>query len=172
MEQSRSKTVGEDSEKEMLFLTAIGSSIINTIKVVLLSIQLLGQSIVKMLGTKVTLTPQLKSSLEMEEWLPLSIGTTSQSSEPEELIPLVDCDVMSCMASDDESSFCMQEADKMYIMPLGLPPLPVCDKHIELMEGLNLQEILQMVVDVMTEKEGLEYLKEIIENDGEFGEDE
>lgn len=60
----------------------------------------------------------------------------------------------------------------MYIMPLGLPPLPVCDKHIELMEGLNLQEILQMMVDVMTEKEGLEYLKEIIDNDDEFGEDE
>lgn len=168
MEQNWSKTAEEDSEKEMLFFEVIGLSIINIMKTLLLLSQQLGQNIVKILGMKVNLTPQSKSSLEMEEWLPLSTGMTLSNSANSDLIPLVDCDITPCMASDDGLEFCMDPAFRMFVMPLGLPGLPVCQDHIDAMNGLTIQEALTMMVDLMTDEEGIDILKEIVENDDEF----
>lgn len=56
----------------------------------------------------------------------------------------------------------------MFVMPFDLPNLPVCPEHVEVMEGLTMQEAFTLLVDFMTEEEGMDILKEIMDNDDEF----
>lgn len=152
----------------MPFLEMIGSLIISTMKEALLSSQNLGQSIVEMLGMRGSLTQQSKSYLEMEEWLQSSTGTISVNSGADEIVPLVECDLTTCMASDDGYEFCNEPARKTFEMPLGLPSLPVCPHHAFEMEGMTYEEIFGILIDMVTDEEGMTILKEITDDDSEF----
>jgi len=169
MEQRKFGTAEEVLGRAMLFLTIIGLLIINIMSSLLLLSLRLGQNIARMLGMTVITTRQSKSSLEMEEWLQSSIGTTSLDSKPQQQIQskISECEEGSCMASEDNENFCGEPSNKKPMMPLGLPDLPLCHFHAEMFASWTDDDTIRELVELMTDEDGMDYLKEITDDDFE-----
>jgi hypothetical protein len=165
MEQNKFGTAEEVLGRAMLSLTIIGLLIINTMSYLLRSSLLLGQNIARMLGMTVTTTQQSKSSLEMEEWLQSSIGTTSSDLKSRPIVSrITECEVGFCMASEDGQSFCQEFSNKKLLMPLDLPDLPLCDYHAEMFASWTDDDTIRELVEIMTDEDGMDYLKEITDD--------
>lgn len=80
---------------------------------------------------------------------------------------IVDCDPGLCMASEDNETFCDEYSNKMLVMPLGLPDLPLCDFHADMFRDWTDDDTIRELVEIMTEEEGIDYLKEIMDDDFE-----
>jgi hypothetical protein len=150
----------------MLSLMTVGSLIINTMSFLLLLSQLLGQNIARMLGMTDTTAPQLKSFLEMEEWLQSSIGTNSsnsRTSSPEDIFS--DCEPCFCMVSEDNEDFCGELAVKAMRMPFEIPNMPMCEYHCGMFENWTHEDTIGELVEMMTEEESMNNLKEELDDD-------
>lgn len=80
---------------------------------------------------------------------------------------IVEADEYVCLVADDDGQFCCEVSNKVLMMPLGIPNLPMCDEHAEMFEGWTNDDTIRELVELMTDEDGMEYLKEIIDDDFE-----
>jgi len=160
------KTVVGVFARVMLSLMEIGSLIINIMSFLLLLSQLLGQNIARMLGMTDTTAPQLKSFLEMEEWLQSSIGTNSSNSKINSSESIFeDCEPCFCMVSEDDENFCGELAVKVMNMPFSIPDMPMCERHYGMFANWTHEDTIGELVEMMTEEESMNNLKEELDDD-------
>jgi len=80
---------------------------------------------------------------------------------------IVDAEDAVCLVSDDDGNYCNNFSNKVLLMPLDIPDLPMCDEHTIMFKDWTYDDTIRELVDIMTNEEGMEYLREIIDDDFE-----
>lgn len=69
------------------------------------------------------------------------------------------------MVSEDDESFCGQLAMKAMNMPFNIPAMPMCEHHYGVFRSWTHEDTIGELVEMMTEEESMNNLKEELDDD-------
>ena len=65
----------------------------------------------------------------------------------------------------EEEGFCGEFSNKKLLMPFDIPDIPMCDRHAEMFSDWTDSDTIRELVDMMTEEEAIDTLKEEFDDD-------